>query len=141
MSIKGPIVLVDDDADDQHLVELLLKQLNIPNPLHCLTNGLEAIQYLETTEEQPFIILSDVNMPVMDGIEFRRRIQASEYLRRKAIPFIYLTTAADRPMVQAAYDATVQGFFIKSTSYSGLKQQLQCIIEYWKSCLHPNSWL
>jgi len=80
-------------------------------------------------------------MPLMNGLELRQRINESEYLKRKSIPFVYLTTAANNQLVQAAYDATVQGYYKKSADYAGLYQQIKLIIEYWQSCLHPNNLL
>ncbi|MBO0939973.1 response regulator [Fibrella sp. HMF5335] len=138
MSLKGPIVLVDDDEDDQYLIELSLKSLQLPNELRLFGNGLDALTYLQTTQEQPFIILCDVNMPIMNGIELRRQINEDEYLRKKSIPFIFLTTASNAQLVQEAYDTMVQGFFRKAPDFAGLEKQIKCIIEYWQACLHPN---
>lgn len=138
MSLKGPIVSIDDDEDDQYLIGQTLKELNIPNKILFFGNGQEALHYLETTTEQPFLILCDVNMPIMNGLELRFRINASEYLRQKSIPFIYLTTAANTQLIRTAYDSAVQGFYKKASDYIGMRYQIRLIVEYWQSCLHPN---
>jgi CheY-like chemotaxis protein len=141
MSLRGPIISIEDDEDDQYLIGQVIRQLNLPNPLHFFSNGLTALHYLETTAEQPFLILCDINMPIMNGLELRREINESEYLRNKSIPFVYLTTAANSQLIREAYDSMVQGFYKKAIDYAGLNQQLKLIVEYWQSCLHPNSQL
>ena len=138
MSIKGPILSIEDDVDDQYLIRQIIRDLGVSNDLIFFNNGQEALGYLEVMTEQPFLILCDINMPLMDGVELRRRICDNEQLERKSIPFVYLTTTAEKNMVQDAYSLTVQGFFQKAVSYDGLRQQLQLIITYWQECLHPN---
>ena len=139
MSLKGPIILIDDDEDDQYLIGLAVKSLQLPNPIRSFVNGQEALHYLERTEDKPFLILCDINMPVMNGLELRRYINANAYLREKSVPFIFLTTAANSQMVQEAYNNTVQGFFKKAPDYAGLQKQINCVINYWEACLHPNN--
>ena len=139
MSLKGPIVSVEDDEDDQYLIEQSIRRLSIPNEVRFFANGQEALHYLEQTDEKPLLILSDVNMPIMDGLEFRHHINRSDFLRKKSIPFVFLTTASNPTLIQAAYDAAVQGFYKKANNYAGMHQQIRLIIEYWQSCLHPNS--
>ncbi|MVM34690.1 response regulator [Spirosoma sp. HMF4905] len=141
MSLIGPIISVEDDIDDQYLIREVIQSLAIPNQLVFFSNGQDALNYLEITSEQPFLILCDINMPIMNGIELRQRINGSDYLRRKAIPFVFLTTAANKALVNMAYDATVQGFYQKSANYTGFYQQIKLIIDYWQTCLHPNSQL
>lgn len=139
MSVKGPIISVEDDEDDQYLIRRGLEALGVSNKLLFFPNGLAALEYLEKMIEQPFLILCDINMPLMNGLELRQRINSSENLRRKSIPFIYLTTASNSELVRTAYDQTVQGFYKKATTYQGLQEQLALIVAYWKSCLHPNN--
>ena len=136
---KGPIVYIDDDQDDQALFQMAVESLQIPNALRLFSNGLEALHYLETTEEKPLLILCDINMPLMSGIELRKHINQTEYLRRKAIPFVFYTTGVNSKLVEIAYDHTVQGFYEKARSYANLQQQIRLLVEYWENCLHPNS--
>lgn len=138
MSKKGPILLIEDDEDDQFLISQAVQQLAIVNPVAVFHDGQEALYYLETTQEQPFLILCDINMPRLNGLELRARINQSEYLRKKAIPFVFLTTTASAETVREAYDESVQGFYQKAVSQAGLQAQLRLIVEYWQTCLHPN---
>ena len=139
MSKKGPYVLVEDDEDDQFLIGKALKAVGLPNELRIFSNGQLALDYLKTTTEQPFLILSDVNMPLMNGLEFREHINQDEYLRKKSIPFVFLTTAASAKSIEIAYHQSVQGFYKKATLYTDLQEQIRLIVTYWQSCLHPNN--
>ncbi|MBR8840726.1 response regulator [uncultured Spirosoma sp.] len=139
MSLKGPIICIDDDDDDQHLLRHAIEQAGVTNPIRFFANGEDALSYFETTTEQPFLILCDINMPFLNGLELRQRINDSEYLRQKAIPFVFLTTASNAEYVRQAYQESVQGFYEKATNYAQLQQQVRLIIEYWQSCLHPNN--
>ncbi|RRB18384.1 response regulator [Larkinella knui] len=139
MSLKGPIISIEDDEDDQFLLAQVIKQLGVTNEIRFFSNGQLALHYLEDTKEQPFLILCDINMPIMNGLELRRRINRSEYLRQKSIPFVHLTTAASPEIIREAYEESVQGFFQKASDYAGFQQQIKHLIEYWQNCLHPNS--
>lgn len=134
----GPILSVEDDPDDRYFIRKIIDEMNLPNPLYFFENGLEALAYLQATPEQPFLILCDINMPLMNGLELRQQINKSDVLRHKSIPFVFLTTASTPETVCQAFDATVQGYYKKAPDYAGLKRQLVRIIEYWQHGLHPN---
>jgi CheY-like chemotaxis protein len=138
-SLNGPIISIEDDEDDQFLLSQVIKQLGITNEIRFFSNGQVALHYFETTEEKPFLILCDINMPIMNGLELRRRINQSDYLRQKSIPFVYLTTAANADIIREAYEESVQGFFQKANDYAGFQHQMKLLVEYWQNCLHPNS--
>ena len=139
MSKKGPILLIDDDADECEVITETLRHLKIENALLCFNDGQEALDYLRSTIEQPFLILSDVNMPGMNGLELRRQIFNDEALRRKSIPFIFLTTSATPMAVNEAYEMSVQGFFEKPHSMAEIKSLIKEIYGYWQHCRHPNN--
>jgi CheY-like chemotaxis protein len=140
MAKSGPIIIVDDDRDDQEILEFVFRELDVPNKLIWFTNALEALAYLKATAEQPFLIFSDINMPQQSGIEFKRDIDGDPELRRKSIPFIFYSTSVSQNHVNEAYtELTVQGFFQKGESIPAIKAALKAIIEYWKMCKHPNS--
>lgn len=139
MPKNGPIILIDDDADDQEILQEILKNLNVKNDLVIFKNGHEAEAYLRTTADRPFLILCDINMPVMNGLELRTLIESDPVLKQKSIPFIFLSTTGNPIAVRKAYDLTVQGFFQKQNNLEELTNNLKMIIEYWRTCLHPNS--
>lgn len=139
MSLRGPIVSIEDDADDQYLLKSVLEEMKIPNAVHFFDNGLEALKYLEVTKEQPFLILCDINMPVMNGLELRQYIDGNDYLKKKSIPFVFLSTSGNARLVEVAYESTIQGYYKKASGFDAFKKQIELIIEYWKACLHPNN--
>jgi CheY-like chemotaxis protein len=137
--ISTPIIIVDDDSDDQFLIEDILKRLGVSSPIYFFDNGKQALEYLNATKEGTFMILSDINMPEMNGLELRRRINMNDELRRRSIPFVFFSTAARDVEVTAAFDMTVQGFFVKNDNYESMKDSLEVIFAYWTRCKHPNS--
>ena len=139
MSQFGPIIVIEDDEDDQFLILHCLLELEEKNICHCFSNGQQAYEYLLKTDEQPFLILCDVNMPVMNGLELRERIESDPKLKDKAIPFIFLSTSDSEGLVRKAYNGTIQGFYKKAESFDELKESIRLIIAYWRRCLHPNN--
>jgi response regulator RpfG family c-di-GMP phosphodiesterase len=140
MSSVGPIILVDDDQEDEELLREALREIGIKNTLIHFDNCLTAFDYLKTTQAAPLIIISDINLPKKNGIEFKRQIDEDPYLRAKSIPFIFFSTSTDKPSVDTAYkELTVQGFFSKPISFEELKRIIKIIMDYWKECKHPNA--
>jgi CheY-like chemotaxis protein len=135
----GPIIIIEDDHDDQEIMREVFEYLQIPNELKFFIKCQDALDYLFTTSDKPLIILSDINLPGMTGIEMRRKINESDYLRMKSIPFVFLTTSASKQNVMDAYAMMVQGYFVKSATVTELRSAIKMIVDYWKTCLHPNA--
>ena len=89
---------------------------------------------------QPFLILSDINMPRLNGFELRSKIFTNEQLQTKCIPYLFFTTGANKKAVVDAYALSVQGFFIKPTSMDGLERTIKKIVEYWQECIAPSQY-
>ena len=134
-----PLIIVEDDFDDQALLKELTEQLNPGIKILIFEQGEPVLDYLRKTSDQPFLIMCDVNMPRMNGLKLRREIVRDEFLRKKSIPFIFVSTSARQAEVDTAYDLVVQGYFEKGTSYEDLKTKLKLIFDYWENCKHPNS--
>lgn len=135
---RGPIVLVEDDVDDQEFLIEALKSLGVQNEIKTFDDGQKALDFLKATTQQPFIIISDVNLPVMNGLQLKHLIEDDPGLKTKSIPFIFLSTSAEPKAVKEAFNMSVQGYFVKETTYEGVRQQLKQVVDYWKSCRHPN---
>ena len=118
-----------------------MKELHYTAAIRYFENGSDALYYLMDTKEQPFLIISDINMPGMDGLELRRKINESFYLHRKSIPFIFLTTSTYSEHVIRAYDLMADGYFVKPDNFSELKVIVRHMLDYWTYCRHPNSLL
>ena len=140
MAKDGPIIIIEDDDDDKEIYKDVLDELNISNKIVWFTNPDTAFDYLKTTKDQPFIIFSDVNLPVQSGMEFKKKIDADKQLRKKSIPFVFFSTFTSLEIVNEAYTKmTVQGFFKKGTSYNEIKSDIKIIVAYWQNCKHPNT--
>ena len=136
---NAPILLIEDDEDDQNMLRQALEELHLKNSLITLSDGRQALEFLKKTPTNPFIILCDMDMPRMDGMELWNKIQQDPELKRKAIPFIFLTSHDDQEDIRDAYSRqTVQGFFVKGNDPKQIKEILRLILLYWDLCLHPN---
>lgn len=138
MNKAGPIILIEDDLDDQALFEDVFKKLNLKNRIEYFSDGEQALDYLIATEEEPFIIFSDINMPRLNGMELRAKIHENENLRLKSIPYLFFTTTAEQKNVIDAYSKSIQGFFVKPYSMGELHHLIKTIVEYWQHCVSPN---
>lgn len=136
---EGPIVIVDDDIDDQEIYAEAIKAIGITNEIHFFNGGQQMLDYLNTTEEKPFIILSDINMHGMSGLELKKNIEDDPYLKVKGIPFVFISTNANKVSVRHAYALGVQGYFQKPDSMDEIKEMLQTLFSYWTRCKHINN--
>lgn len=139
MAKLGPIIYVEDDLDDQELFSDAITELKMANELKLIANGYEALSYLRTTTDQPFVIFCDINLPQINGIELRNEINSDAALRDKSIPFVFFTTSANKQTIKQAYLMNVQGFFVKPQNFLELRMTIQEVLEYWSKCKHPNS--
>jgi CheY-like chemotaxis protein len=139
MSKQGPIIIIEDDREEQDILKEVFAGIQVKNQLVFFDGSEEAYTYLEKTFEKPFLIVTDINLPGMTGIELRAKINANEFLRKKSIPFIFLTTAVQRQAVELAYDMMVQGFFQKPNTIDEIRTLMRMIIDYWSICKHPNN--
>jgi len=134
---QGPIIVVEDDVEDQELFGEAISELGILNPVVFFNEGVSGLEYLQKTAEQPFIIFCDINVPLMNGLQLREHIDADETLRRKSFPFIFYTSSLNKSEIIKAYKLTVQGFFVKENSFADTKETIRLIIDYWGKCKHP----
>lgn len=129
------IMLVEDDEVDVMNVRRAFKKSNITNPLYVAANGLEALIMLRSKDNKPTIpkerrlVLLDLNMPKMNGIEFLRELRSDPEL--KAIPVIVLTTSnEDRDKVEA-YKLNVAGYILKPVTFSKFVEAVETLNKYW----------
>ena len=140
MSVKGPIILIEDDQEVEEFFREVLHDLGIENKLIYFDNCIKAFDYLKSATDHPLIIISDVNLPQQNGNEFKRQIDEDPHLRAKSIPFVFFSTSTDKKSVDTAYkEMTVQGFFHKTNSFEELKRVVKLMMDYWKTCKHPNA--
>jgi CheY-like chemotaxis protein len=138
MNKTGPIIIIEDDLDDQEILSEVFEHLAHKNEIIFFGDGEKALDYLTKTDVEPFIIFSDINMPKLNGMELREKVHQNEDLRLKSIPYLFFSTVAEQENVVDAYSKSVQGFFIKPSNFDELKDTIKTIIEYWQKCVSPN---
>lgn len=139
MNRTGPVIIIEDDLDDEEILQSVFNKLNYPNKIIFFSDGQEALDYLNRTDIIPFLILSDINMPKLDGFALRDKVKTDAALQIKCIPYLFFSTALSQRMVIDAYSKSVQGFFVKESSMSELEKTIQIIMEYWMRCASPNN--
>ena len=136
----NPIVILEDDIDDHEIFSEVFSALGVKNELIIFTDAAKALDFLLVTQKQPFLILSDINLPRMNGFELRNKVFTNKQLQLKCIPYLFFTSGANRASVIDAYAMSVQGFFLKPSSMTGLENSIKKIIEYWKECIAPSQY-
>lgn len=135
---SGPIIIIEDDADDQDILTEIFKKLNYPNKILFFFDGQEALNFINDSDDSPFLILSDINMPKLNGFALREKLKTDAKLNIKCIPYLFFSTAANQKSVIEAYSLSVQGFFVKQNSMGELEKTIFAIVEYWRRCAAPN---
>jgi len=129
MSAKLNILLIEDDTIEIMKVNRTIKSLDLPHRIVEARNGEEALALLNTKENLPDIILLDLNMPKISGIEFLKILKADQVL--KYIPTIILTTSANHKDILECYKIGIAGYIIKPLKYEDYVSKLKSLMEYW----------
>ncbi len=128
-----PILIVDDNKLEVLLVKRSFNNLDENRQVDHVNNGLEAIEYLESGMN-PSIILLDINMPVMDGLEFlRKRDDNPLWLK---IPTIILSSSHEQNDKEAALKLGACGYMIKPIDFAEMTKMLKAILDYWSLSEH-----
>lgn len=134
--INRPILLVEDDRVDAKTVQRAFKDLRVTNRLDVVGNGEEALAFLrDANNERPSLILLDLNMPKMNGIEFLRSAKQDDAL--KMIPVVVLTTSTAEQDVVDSYRLSVAGYMHKPVDYKQFVEVVRIIQFYWTVCETP----
>ena len=130
MNEKISILLVEDDHVDIMTIKRAFKDLKITNPVNVCENGLEALDFLRYPQKQfPGVILLDLNMPKMNGIEFLQEIKDDEQF--KSIPVVVLTTSKEEQDKVESFKLGVAGYMIKPVDYLQFVEIIRTIHLYW----------
>lgn len=124
------LLLVDDDDVDVEGIERAFKKYKIANPILRAKDGLEALELLENSINQPYVILLDLNMPRMGGIEFLKTIRKHPN-HHSAVVFILTTSNADQD-IAATYNEHISGYFVKSEMGANFFDIVQLFDGYWR---------
>lgn len=133
-------LLVEDDDVDVMGFQRALSRQKIVNPVEVARDGVEALERLRGQNgqeklEPPYIILLDLNMPRMNGLEFLQEIRQDEELRH-AIVFV-ITTSRDEADRLAAYKQNIAGYIVKSNATESFQNALSMLDNYWRVIEFP----
>lgn len=125
------VLLVEDDEVDVMNVQRAFKKNNITNPLYVAGNGLEALEMLRNNEIPAGrrLVLLDLNMPKMNGIEFLRELRADPELH--PTPVVVLTTSNDERDRVEAYNLNVAGYILKPVTFMNFVEAMATLNKYW----------
>jgi CheY-like chemotaxis protein len=133
------ILLIEDDVVDVMNVQRAFKRENISTPLYVASNGLEGLEMLRGTSTKSaavspkhLLILLDINMPKMSGIEFLKALRADPTL--KTIPVVMLTTSNEQIDRFNAYSLNVAGYLLKPLVFSAFVEMMATLNKYWTLC-------
>ena len=131
MRVKNkPILLVEDDRVDMMMVIRALKQVHVTNQVVHLENGEDALNYLRDEDnDKPCIIFLDLNMPIMNGIEFLQVVKNDGQLKR--IPVVVLTTSEEQQDKVNSFNMGVAGYMAKPVDYRQFVEVMRSIDAYW----------
>jgi CheY-like chemotaxis protein len=136
---KGPVIVIEDDADDRLVLKEIFQKLAYPNQILFFPDGQAALDFLNSTDITPFLILSDINLPKLDGFALRSKIRMDAQLQIKCIPYLFFSTSSSQRSVIDAYSLSVQGFFVKENTMAEMEKTIFVIMEYWNRCVSPNN--
>ncbi len=136
------ILLIEDDEVDIMNVQRAFRKNNISNPLFIARDGLEGFDILRGGSSQgaipnPKVILLDINMPKMGGIEFLTALRKDPELRSLSV--FVMTTSNEESDKIAAYDLNVAGYILKPLSFEGFTQAISILNHYWHLCEVPQA--
>ena len=129
------ILLVEDDEVDVKALKWAFDKLKVANPLVIARDGTEALEILKELP-RPYLVITDINMPRMNGIELLRKIRQTPELR-DSIVFV-LTTSNDEQDKIDAYDLNVAGYMLKTDMGTSFSRAISLIDNYWKVVEFPD---
>jgi CheY-like chemotaxis protein len=134
---KKTILLVEDESSDAELLMRAFKKAGVQNPIRHIDNGDSALFYLKSTgsvtegteNPVPILILLDLKLPGMSGLELLRWLRQQKHLRR--IPVLVLTSETGSQYMDAAYDAGANSYLLKSPAPKEVERVVGLITNYW----------
>ena len=137
------ILIVEDNEQDLALAQRALRKANVTNRIHVVRDGEEALEFLfcegiyaqRKAEDGPKVILLDLKLPKIDGLEVLQRIKSD--LRTKAIPVVVLTSSKEQNDVVETYNLGVNSYIVKPVNFEQFSETVQKLGLYWLLLNHP----
>lgn len=132
------ILLVEDNAHDAELTLRALKQRNLANRVHVCRDGAEAMDFFDGASEAtvtPKVILLDLKLPKVDGLEVLQRLKSSA--RTRTIPVVVLTSSREEPDIEKAYALGANSYIVKPVDFEAFARAVSDVGLYWLLLNHP----
>jgi len=137
------ILLIEDNPNDARLTIMALKDANVGNPIVHLKDGEEALEYIFATgryaerkmENMPRLILLDLKMPKVNGIEVLRKLKSEEMTKK--IPIVVFTSSQEDPDVEECYRLGVNSYIVKPLEFDSFAKVVKETGLYWFLINHP----
>ncbi|MBW8687232.1 response regulator [Chitinophaga rhizophila] len=127
-----PLIIIEDDIDDQMIMQEALDDLGLFKCYHVFSEPSKAIEYLTTTTDTPCLILCDLMMPKTTGLEFRRQLLSHPQFEAKQIPFILISSSSmAEDIVDEDLKPYVDEVIAKQHEFGALTQQLRDLFKSW----------
>lgn len=136
------ILHIEDDQVDQMVVKRFLNKMSVVSTIHHASNGAEALDLLRgengktKLDPMPDVVLADINMPQINGIEFLTEIRNDQALRHLMVYMI--TTSSDTDDIRNAYDHNVAGYIIKPVDLNDFEKLFKTLEDFFKICVFPS---
>lgn len=137
MELKGKIIFVDDDRHEYDLFKRTFEKFS-KNEIIYGRDGEEGLELIHKNKDNIFMIVSDINMPRMNGLELKRMIEGTPILKIKSIPFVFRTAHNNVVVIKEAYSLGIQGLFIKTADPKDLYDHIEILLKCWTTAVHPN---
>lgn len=124
------ILLVDDDIIERMKFKKVCSDINFPCSIVEAENGKKALSLLESLNNSFNIIILDLHMPTMNGLELLKKIKTSSIY--KSIPIIIMSNSEDNSELKQCYDIGISGYFTKPAQYSKYSKKVKSLLKYWK---------
>src|ERR1051326_7826582 len=128
--VFGKIVFVDDEKYEKDLLQIALAQKQWKVEVLYFSDAVKALEYLKETKDYIFLIISDLSMPGMNGLEFKKALDEDPQLCMKCLPFIFVSHGAIQKQINKAWQYRVQGYFRKPVTVDEQADMLDIIIRY-----------
>jgi len=129
------ILLVEDNANDAELTLRALKQRNLANQVHVCRDGAEAMDFFSGAGPVPKVVLLDLKLPKVDGLEVLRRLKQDT--RTKSIPIVVLTSSREEPDIERAYALGANSYIVKPVDFEAFARAVSDVGLYWLLLNHP----
>ena len=123
------ILLVEDNDEDLELTLRALKQHRLANRIHVARDGAEALAFFQQQSQLPKVVLLDLKLPKVSGLEVLQAIRGDE--RTRALPVVVLTSSREEPDVKRCYDLGVNSYIVKPVDFDAFVKAVAEVGLYW----------